>query len=204
VLANAFVDAPPDDPADTVRAQRLLEESVQAFREVGDEESELRAAYNLAIVLGDLGERDRERALLEDNLRRARALGLERDRSMALGALADYARREGRTQDAVSMLVECIRIERDFGDLAWTANNLGRLAYTFGLAGQVETAARVLSSAEALHEQIGLKWPVWVTEMNEETRTAIRARLDEAAFADESEQGRALSVDEAVALALAS
>ncbi|MBA3427563.1 MAG: adenylate/guanylate cyclase domain-containing protein, partial [Actinobacteria bacterium] len=96
VLANAFGDAP-DDPADTTRAQRLLEESVQAFREVGDEQSELRATYNLAILLGELGERDRERALLEDNLRRARALGLERDRSMALGALADYARREGRT-----------------------------------------------------------------------------------------------------------
>jgi len=38
--------------------------------------------------------------------------------------------------------------------------------------------------------------------MNEETLTAIRTQLDEAAFAEAWEQGRALTTDEAVALAL--
>ncbi len=38
--------------------------------------------------------------------------------------------------------------------------------------------------------------------MNERTLTAIRAQLDEAAFAEAWEQGRALAVDEAVTLAL--
>jgi len=202
VLGNAFGET--QVAADAVRAQQLLEESVDAFREVGDEELELRAAYNLAIVSGDLGERDRERAILEDNLGRARALGLERDQSMSLGALAGFARRDGRIEEAVSMLAQCIRIERDLGDLAWTANNLGRLAEALALAGKAATAARVLACAQGLHEQVGLRWPQWATGMNEETRTAIRAQLDEAAFADASEQGRRLSIDEAVALALGS
>jgi len=38
--------------------------------------------------------------------------------------------------------------------------------------------------------------------MNEETLAVIRAQLDEAAFAEAWEQGRALTADEAVALAL--
>ena len=42
----------------------------------------------------------------------------------------------------------------------------------------------------------------WVAEMNEMTLNTIRTQLDEAAFAEAWEQGRALTVDEAVALAL--
>jgi hypothetical protein len=38
--------------------------------------------------------------------------------------------------------------------------------------------------------------------MNEQTLSAIRARLDESAFAEAWEQGRVLTVDDAVALAL--
>jgi hypothetical protein len=40
--------------------------------------------------------------------------------------------------------------------------------------------------------------------MNEETFAAIRARLDERAFAEAWEQGRLLTIDEAVALVLES
>ena len=202
VLGNAVSEVVPQVAADLARAQQLLEESVNGFREVGDVESELRAAYNLAILSGDIGQRERKRAILEDNLRRARALGLERDQSMALGGLSGFAQREGRIGEAVAMLVDSIRIERGLGDLAWAANNLGRLAEALALAGRVATAARVLGSAEALREHIGLRWPPWATQMNEETRTAIRAQLDEVAFADASEQGRGLSIDDAVALTL--
>jgi hypothetical protein len=38
--------------------------------------------------------------------------------------------------------------------------------------------------------------------MNEQTLSAIRTRLDEGAFAEAWEQGGALTIDEAVALAL--
>ena len=38
--------------------------------------------------------------------------------------------------------------------------------------------------------------------MNEETLSAIRARLDEQAFAEAWEEGRKLTADEAVAVAL--
>lgn len=44
--------------------------------------------------------------------------------------------------------------------------------------------------------------PLYVARRNEKTLTTIRTHLDEAAFAEAWEQGRALLVDEAVAFAL--
>jgi hypothetical protein len=66
------------------------------------------------------------------------------------------------------------------------------------------TAARLLSRGEALREKIGAGLESWAVEMNGRTLTAIRLQLDEAAFTEAWEQGRALTVDEAVALALGS
>jgi hypothetical protein len=79
---------------------------------------------------------------------------------------------------------------------------LCRSAGTFAvLVGKADTAARLLSCFEALREQIGVS-EAWVARMNEQTLSAIRARLDEGAFAEAWEHGQALTIDEAVALAL--
>jgi len=69
--------------------------------------------------------------------------------------------------------------------------------------GKADTAARLLSCFEAQREQIGVS-EAWVARMNEQTLSTIRTRLDESAFAEAWEQGRALTIDEAVALALES
>jgi hypothetical protein len=68
--------------------------------------------------------------------------------------------------------------------------------------GDAATAARLLSGSESLREQIGSASVPLVTKMNERTLTAIRTQLDDASFAEASEQGRPLTIDEAVALAL--
>jgi hypothetical protein len=60
-----------------------------------------------------------------------------------------------------------------------------------------------LSCSEALLEEMGAA-PKWVMEMNNETRTIIQARLEEAAFAQAWEKRRALSDAEAVELAQSS
>lgn len=56
---------------------------------------------------------------------------------------------------------------------------------------------------EALLEEVG-SHSGWIQRMNEETIRTIRAQLDEAAFAEAWEEGRKLTADEAVALALES
>jgi predicted ATPase/class 3 adenylate cyclase len=188
-----------DEPT---KAQRLYEQSRRAFLELGDEHSALLATRNLAWRYEELGDFDHARALHEDNLRRARETANERIEASTLGMLSDYARKEGRTRDALSMLRESLRIHRDVGDLLDTAVDACRFAAALAADGRAETAACLLSSIEADGERIGGRRSM-VAEMNDETLTAIQAALDEAAFAEAWRQGEELTIDEAVALALA-
>jgi len=109
---------------------------------------------------------------------------------------------EGRVRDAVSMLNESHRIHRDLDDPIGIARGLSRVARVLAVVGRAGTAARLLSRAEYLHEELGARLRPWLAQMNGETVTTIRAQLDEAAFAEAWEQGRALTADAAVTLAL--
>ena len=55
-----------------------------------------------------------------------------------------------------------------------------------------------------MRDEIGAGAPPFLATVNEEALRAIRSQLDDAAFAEAWEQGRALTADEAVALALES
>jgi ATP/maltotriose-dependent transcriptional regulator MalT len=149
----------------------------------------------------EVGDLERARELAEDNLRQARATHDELLEGVALSSLVDFAVDEGRLEDAVSMLKESHRILRDLGDLLMSAAAVCRIARVLALAGRAGTAARVLSSSAVLLEEIGAR-PPWLARINEQTLTAIRTQLDEAAFAEAWEQGQALTAEEAVALAL--
>ena len=111
---------------------------------------------------------------------------------------------QGRIEDALALGKQNLLASRDLGSRHAIAQSLCRSASNFAvLPGKADTAVRLLSCFEALREQIGVS-EAWVARMNEETLSAIRARLDEGAFAEAWEQGRALTIDEAVALALES
>jgi predicted ATPase/class 3 adenylate cyclase len=188
--------------SDTHGAQQLFEESVRRFSELGDEHSILLSTLNLARAYDGLGDHERARALHEENLRRARALHNERIEAMTLGPLGMYAFEEGRIEDALSMLKESLRMLRDLGEIRLIPWNLCRFAAAVA-SERAETAARLLASSESLFTEIGAR-PSWAEAMMEETLTTIRTQLDEAAFAEAWEEGRKLTADEAVALALES
>jgi tetratricopeptide (TPR) repeat protein len=188
---------------DFAMGQQLLDESVQLFRELGDEHNTLEATRHLADAYELAGHREQARALSEDNLRRARSLSDGQIEARSLMALAGYALDEGRLQDALPMLKEAFRLHRDLGDLYEIPMIVCRFAKLLASAGKAGTAARVLSSGDALLEDIGAASP-WIARMKAETLATIRSQLDEAAFAEAWEQGRALMADEAIALALES
>jgi tetratricopeptide (TPR) repeat protein len=148
----------------------------------------------------DLGDIEHARTLTENNVRAAQALGDKQIESRSLDALAGYALDDGRTQDAIGMLKDAYRVNHDAGDVSWKPIVVCRFARALAVAGRVETAARVLSSAEVLLKEIGSR-PAWIEKMNEQTLTAIRAELDDDAFAEAWDRGRKLTADETVALA---
>ena len=186
---------------DWPRAQQLFGESVQGFRDLGDEHYALRAARAHAWAYYESGDLERSRELYEEILPRARATHHELVEAIALDGLAEIAADEGRFVDAVSMLEESHRILSALNDLLLVAASVGRFASLLALAGKATTAAQVLSSSMALMEEIGAR-PPWFTRITEKTLAVIRTQLDEPAFARAWEQGRTLTADEAVAVAL--
>jgi predicted ATPase len=190
------------DEGDFVKARPLFEESARSFRELGDEPYAGLAKFNLAWMYGELGEIDRERALHEENLRRARETGDRAIEAASMDSLAWFARKDGRVEQAIAMLRESLRVYRDLGDVMKTGDSLSRIAHAFAINGRAATATQLLSSSQALYEESGVSTPAWVEERNQETFAAIRMELDDAPFTEAWEEGRALTLDEAVAVAL--
>jgi tetratricopeptide (TPR) repeat protein len=190
------------EEGDLERAQQLAEESLALFRKAGDEREAVAATRTLAFTYHSRGDLERARTLHESNLAQAQALGFKETEAGTLGSLAMIAFEQGRIEDALALGKQNLLACRDLGSVQGIAQSLCRSASTLAvLPGKAETAARLLSCFEALREQIGVS-EAWVARMNEQTFSAIRARLDEAAFAEAWEQGRDLTADEAVALAL--
>ena len=189
------------EESDWAKAQPLFEESLRAFRELGDEHYVLLSTDGLAWISGELGDTERSRELHEDVLHRARAQSDEIVVAVQLFQLATLAFDDGRVQDALAMLKEALGINRDHDMPEGIVENLCIFAKFLAAQGRAGMAVQLMSRAEVLRDEIG-GTSSWVAEMNVKTLATIRAQLDDAAFAEAWEQGRALTVDEAIALAL--
>jgi len=181
-------------------ARPHFEESLERFRDLGDGHYILLAGNALGWVLDHLGDREARRKILEQTLREARA---QRDWAvvaMDLDELAFFARDEGRFDEALSMLTEALRLKRELDMPSAIVESLCRFARLLAACGATEKAARLLGATQALRQDIG--GFSWVADENEVTLSELGTQLDEAALGEALEQGRKLTLDEAVALAL--
>ena len=188
-------------------AQPFFVDSVRLFGELGDEHWTLQASRRLAWSCEELGDPERARQIQEDILRRARATGDEALEAKALAVLAMYSLDEGRVDDeVVSKLAAAHRIyreRRNHPDRYWHAILLSRFARALALRDRGAAAAKLLACYRAHLEELGVaEEERWVARLNERTLAAIEAQLDEASIANAWEEGRELSADEAVELAL--
>ncbi len=192
------------DEGDFERAEQLIQESVDLFRQAGDELATVATTRTLAFTYYSRGEVERARTLHEANLRRAQALGFKEIEAATLSSLAAIAFDQGRNEDSLALRRANLLAWRDLGSLQGTAQSLCGTARALALLlGRADAAAQLLACFDGLQEQIGVS-EGWVGKMNELTLAAIHTQLDDVAFANAWEQGRKLTVDEAVALALSS
>jgi len=197
VLCVAFIEE-----GDFERAQQLAEEAVGLFRRLGDDFFEVAATRTLAFAYYSGGDPARARELHEANLSRARAGGMKETEAGTLGSLAIIALDQGRVDDALALVRKNLLLVRQLGEAHGITQGLCRAANVFArFLGKADIAAQLLSCFESLQEQIGVS-EAWVARMNQQTLAAIRSELDEAAFAEAWEEGRKLTLDEAVAFAL--
>lgn len=183
-------------------ARDLLEASVREFSRLGDSHYELMARRGFAWMCAELGDHARSREVTEENLALARAVGHRRIEARSLAALAMIALDDGRIDDAVAMLTDSYRIDRDLGNLIFVSVGFTRFAKIHARRGDHAVAVQLLARGEALREEIGWTPESWVAEEHGAALAEVRAALDDATIARAWERGRALTLDEAAALGL--
>jgi len=179
-----------------------LEESLRLFEELGDDHYWGIVAFNLGWALDELGGRERSRMLNEESLRRARAAGNTRTIVFALDLLTVIALREGHVTEALSLVKESLPLSLELHDPGVTADHLRNFSSVYAAGGKAEVAVRLLGFAMKQYEELGLYLPAYVVKNKGETLEAVRAWLDDDEIERAWEEGRRLTVDRAVALAL--
>jgi predicted ATPase/class 3 adenylate cyclase len=196
-LGHAYLDS--GDP-DT--AQRLFGDAVERFRDLGDDHYLLVASHSLAFTRHSAGDLEAARTLHEENLALARLLPNPRFEARSLAQLAVIAADQERPQEALALLREALRLDREMEESVQLVYDLCRCARALAGARRADDAVRLLSKAEALREEVGVRFRPWGVRMNERTLEIVHAALDDADFRAAWEEGRTLTLEQAVALAL--
>ena len=181
-------------------ARRLFEQCVERFRTLGDEQHALWAGRMLGWMYSELGERARARSLYEDNLARARSIANEQITAETLEALASLAVADGEPRDAIPLLREAYGIRRGLDDVFRLGVLLIRFAGVLAAEGFGVEAIRCLAGGERLLEESGAS-PPWVEDMKQQA--IERIELDEPSVVSARDEGRKLTADEGLSLALA-
>jgi predicted ATPase/class 3 adenylate cyclase len=183
-------------------ANARLEEALALSRELGDTRSmgfELSGLGEVALRQGDSA---RAAQLVEESLELRRQMGHRWGVGVSLGTLGWIALREGDWSRAITRLGESLEIRREIGDKSGSAWCLERLAEVALAQGQAEKAVRVFGAAAALRDSIGsVSDPVDQPEY-ESTLASLRAELGDVRFAAIWHEGLALTLEQAIQLAL--
>jgi tetratricopeptide (TPR) repeat protein len=138
-------------------AEGLLQESLDLYRQLGDEEGIARATAELggiAIAEGDL---DRATALYEESLPLLRKLGNLARVAVALGNLGTIAHMRAEYETAVDYYDESIEASRSAGDSDGVGVNLHNLARSELALGRVEPGVAALRESLDIARNLGYR-----------------------------------------------
>ena len=97
---------------------------------------------------------------------------------------------------------EALAVFRKMGDQRGMAECLTGLACVLGARGEAEQAARLFAGAEAAFEAQGTSPAPHNRADSDRLLAAVRASIDEAIFAAAWEEGRSMSLEQAIAFAM--
>jgi predicted ATPase/DNA-binding CsgD family transcriptional regulator len=191
------------EQGDEARAAQLYAEAVDHLRAVGDR-------LWLGVALAHLGrliyfQDDRRRgvALVEEALAICRECGFAWGIALALSVRGFSLLDQGAYARAGDAYRECLAIWLLLGDRWRVVRMLVQLAVVAAGGGLPEQAARLFGAGEALLETFGVATMRTMQVGRDDAVAATRARLGADVFAAAWAAGRALTLDQAVAEALA-
>ncbi|HSH79246.1 MAG TPA: tetratricopeptide repeat protein [Herpetosiphonaceae bacterium] len=187
---------------DHAAARLLYEESLAIRRRLGDLSGVANALNNLGLVLHEQGDYAAARAVLEESVVTSRELGDREAIVYALGSLCEVLLDGDDYAAAWPLLEEGLAISRDLGDkrlMSFLLEDAGAVA-----AAQVrpERALCLAGAAAALRENINMPLAPYEQARLDRRLAPARAQLDPAAWEMAAAEGRAMTLEQAVAYAL--
>jgi predicted ATPase len=180
----------------------VYEQSARAAEAAGDAHGAATSRSNIANVLLTRREYERAREVLEP------LVPMLRDASPELRASAEHnlglaCLGLGRPHDAAPHLVAALRTAFDAGMTEGVLYSLASFAALEVALRRFASAARLVGAIERLSQQFGLRLLVLEQRVLDEAIALARTELTEATYAAAVADGRALTLDDAVAQALA-
>ena len=181
---------------------RYLAEALALQRELGDKRGIANSLNNLGTQHEEQGDLREALALWQESLALYREQGDKRGTASVLHGSGTVALEQGDHKEARRRLVESLAIYREIGAQNEVAHVLQALAETEAAVGQHHTGVVLSAAARALLEAIHAAIPEKILRTYERAQQRMREALGEDAFVAAWAEGQALSLDEAVALAL--
>ena len=189
-----------DDPQAAVL---LTREAMAITQGVPDSQGRSSAEHVLGVALQLSGDLAGAREVMQERLRHAREAGNDFVVFVESSNLSMVERKLGNLDAAEALSLEALRIVTRTGDQMATPWVINGLAAVIAAKGQHERAATLLAIAESLLARAGGKWPADEREQYETTLRQVSAALPADALEAARAGAAALSLDEAVAVAMA-
>ncbi len=184
------------------RSRSLCEESLTHARELGSPDRVASSLTALALALLEQGNDERARVLSEESLAIWQQLGNKSGCASALSILGRLALQQGDVERATRCYQQSLALRQETGEKGGVAAALEGLARVAAVQRQSCSAAQLYGAAEALRKTMGTPLPPTERTSQEHALAAVRADLDETAFAQAWAEGRAMELSQAMAAAL--
>jgi predicted ATPase/DNA-binding SARP family transcriptional activator/DNA-binding CsgD family transcriptional regulator len=199
-LHNLGVEAA-EGQGDYGRARALLGDALALARRVRDQQLISICLTDLGITAMYTGEEEAE-SLFQEAVVLQRELGQKENIAAALRVLGLVRMNRGDHERARALLKESLALSKELGHKLYAAAALNAAASVAVSRGEVERAARLFGAAEMLHEAIGSPLPPSERALFEPHLAIARSWLGEATWERVWEEGRAMTLEEAVSYAL--
>jgi non-specific serine/threonine protein kinase len=190
------------DEGDLASARRYFEQSLNLFRSLNAIEGTSIALGHLATLGLLLRDYEQAAAFSTEALAIGQNRGDHRTTAIALTTLGFALCGMGELDEAVTQFTDALALQTTLADKRIAQYNLMGMALVSFTRGQARYAARLFGAADALRETISTPLPPSQQPLYDSLLRSLRAELDEETFQSQWEEGRKLTLQQAIKFAL--